>query len=160
MSKDSIDYLGLSNTIYKKAYRLSDVPEHRLDKVAFDVVRFKDGDNGAALWQVESNAEGEQYIVALYNDEEENVKTASAEPKTPWQVSLSKIANEIQISYKNDPLLKVAASKLSINPKEISKIPGYLPARLAKNKKLVASLLSELPLTVRTQILRKYPELV
>ena len=132
----------------------------RLEKVAFDVVRFKDGDNGAALWQVQSNDDGEQYIVALYNDEEENVKTASVAEKSPWQVSFSKIANVIQISYKNDPLLKVAAGKLGVAPKEISKIPGYLPAKLAENKKLVAALLSELPLTVRTQILRKYPELV
>ena len=159
MSKDSIDYSELSDTIYKKSYKLSDVKD-RLEKVAFDVVRFKDGDQGAALWQVQSSDTGEQYIVALYEEDDEQVKTASSHTSSIWDVTLSKVAGELQVSYKNDPILKIASSKLGIPLNEVEKVPSYLPAKLAENKKLVSALLSQLSSTARIEVLRKYPELI
>jgi hypothetical protein len=63
MPKFSVDYSGLENKIYKKAYRLADVKD-QLETVAFDIVRFKDNDKGAELWQVQSADDGD-YIVAL-----------------------------------------------------------------------------------------------
>ena len=72
MSKFAINYSSLENTIYKKAYRLEDVKD-RIERVAFDVVRFKDDDNGANLWQVQSSDDGD-YIVSIYEpDPEEKV---------------------------------------------------------------------------------------
>ena len=50
MSKFSVNYSNLSDQIYKKAYKLSEVKE-QLETVAFDIVRFKDGDKSADLWQ-------------------------------------------------------------------------------------------------------------
>src|ERR1700734_3772418 len=105
MSKFGLDYSGLANQITKKAYRLSDVKD-QLETVAFDVVRFKDGDKGAELWQVQNAADGD-YIVALYDDEEE--KTASL-----WSVFVTKNGNDLQISYKGDPLVRMSSAKLGI----------------------------------------------
>jgi hypothetical protein len=107
MPKYSLDYSKLANQITKKAYRLSDVKD-QLETVAFDVVRFKDGDKGADLWQIQSADDGD-YIVALYDDEVE--KTAST---NPWGVYVSKNGHDVQISYKGDPLVRFAASKLGI----------------------------------------------
>ena len=150
MSKNSIDYSRLANQIYKKAYRLSDVQD-QLETVAFDIVRFKDSDKGADLWQVQSADDGD-YIVALYHPEEEK-KEAS------WSVSISKTAAVLQVSYKGDPLVRIAASKLGIPVTELSKVPGYLPEKLASNKKLVKALLNELPESTKKEVLNKYPEL-
>lgn len=150
MPKFNVDYSNLENKIYKKAYKLSDVQE-QLESVAFDIVRFKDSDKNADLWQVQCADDGE-YIVALYEEEK---KTAS-----PWQVSINKIAGDLQVSYKGDPLVKVAASKLGIPSSEITQIPDYLPNKLAENKKLVRALLSELSLSAKNEIFKKYPELV
>lgn len=150
MSKDSIDYSGLANKIYKKAYKLSDVKD-RLESVAFDVVRFKDSDKGADLWQVQSADDGE-YIVALYQPEEDG--------KSDWEVTVSKTAGDLQIAYRGDPLVRLASSKLGIPRDELHTVPEYLPAKLAANKKLVKALLNELSESAKKEVLSKYPELV
>jgi hypothetical protein len=149
--KYSIDIEKLSEKLTKKAYKLSDVQD-KIEKVAFDVVRFKNDDKSAALWQVQSADDGD-YIVALYEPEEEKIASH-------WDVSLNKIAGQIQVSYKGDPIVKIASSKLGIPANELDKVAEYLPAKLAENKKLVRSLLSELSPAVRKEILSKYPELI
>jgi hypothetical protein len=153
MPKFSVDYSGLVGSITKKAYRLSDVKD-QLETVAFDVVRFKDGDKGADLWQVQ-NADDGDYIVALYDDEEV-VKAAS----NPWGVFVTKNGNDLQISYKGDPLVRLASSKLGIPSTELHRAEQYLPEKLATNKKLVKALLSELSDAARHEVSKRYPELV
>jgi hypothetical protein len=153
MSKYTVDYTNLANQITKRAYRLADVKD-QLETVAFDVVRFKDGDKGADLWQVQSADDGD-YIVALYADDEENTKNAN-----PWGVNISKTAGDLQVSYKGDPLVRVASSKLGIPRTELSKVEQYLPEKLAENKKLVKALLNELSPSAKQEVLKKYPELV
>lgn len=156
MPKFSIDYSSLAK-ITKKAYRLSDVKD-QLETVAFDIVRFKDGDKGAELWQVQ-NADDGDYIVALY-DEDEVEKTASAHSANPWGVFVTKNGSDLQISYKGDPLVRLASSKLGIPSAELHKAEQYLPEKLATNKKLVKALLSELSEAARQEVSKRYPELV
>jgi|HubBroStandDraft_5_1064220.scaffolds.fasta_scaffold80735_2 hypothetical protein len=152
MKNISIDYSALANQITKKAYRLSDVKD-QLETVAFDVVRFKDGDKGAELWQVQ-NAEDGDYIVALYEDEELD-KTAAT-----WDVLVTKNGSDLQVSYKGDPLVRISAAKLGIPRSELYKAEKYLPEKLASNKKLVRALLSELNEAARQEVSKRYPELV
>lgn len=151
MSKFGINYSVLEPQIYKKAYRLSDV-QGQLERVAFDIVRFKDGDKGAELWQVQSSDDGD-YIVAIY--EEDTVKQAKT-----WDVTINKIAGTLEVSYKGDPLVKVASQKLGIPITELDSVKNYLPEKLAENKKLVKALLNELSPGVKQEVLKKYPELV
>lgn len=151
MAKFNIDYSKLANQFTKKAYRLSDVKD-QLETVAFDVVRFKEGDKGAELWQVQSAEDGD-YIVALY-DEESLDKTA-----TPWDVLVTKNGSDLQVSYKGDPLVRLPATALGIPSAELHKAEQYLPAKLASNKKLVKALLSELNEAARQEVSRRYPEL-
>ena len=157
MPKFSVDYSGLVSSITKKAYRLSDVKD-QLETVAFDVVRFKDADKGADLWQVQSADDGD-YIVALYDDEDKDEldKTASS---NPWSVFVTKNGHDLQISYKGDPLVRLASSKLGIPSVELHRAEQYLPEKLATNKKLVKALLSELSETARHEVSKRYPELV
>lgn len=152
MSKFSIDYSGLENKIYKKAYRLSDVKD-QLETVAFDVVRFKDSDKSADLWQIQ-NADDGDYIVAIYQPDNDE-KVASN-----WDVIVTKTAGELQISYKGDPIIRLASKKLGIPQHELNQVSQYLPAKLAENKKLVKALLNELPVSAKKEVLNKYPELV
>ena len=152
MSKYSINYSGLANQITRKIYRLADVKD-QLETVAFDVVRFKDGDKGAELWQVQ-NAEDGDYIVALYDDEEMD-KTAAH-----WSVLVTKNGSDLQVSYKGDPLVRLSSTKLGIPSTELHKAQKYLPEKLASNKRLVKALLSELSETARQEVSRRYPELV
>lgn len=151
MSKNEIDYSGLVTQITKKAYKLSDVKD-QLETVAFDVVRFRDGDKGAELWEVQNAADGD-YIVALY-EEEDNTKTAN-----DWSVVVTKTAGLLQVAYKNDPLVRLPFTKLGIPREELGKVTQYLPEKLASNKKLVKALLNELSAEAKQEVYKKYPEL-
>lgn len=151
MSKHTVDYSALAQQLTKKAYKLSDVKD-QLETVAFDVVRFKDGDKAAQLWEVQSADDGD-YIVALY-DEEENTKTAN-----DWSVVCTKTAGLLQVSYKGDPLVSLPFTKLGIPRDQLGKVPQYLPEKLTSNKKLVKALLNELSAEAKQEVLKKYPEL-
>lgn len=150
MSKFEIDYSALDNVIYKKAYKLSEVKD-QLQTVAFDIVRFKENDKGADLWQVQKADDGD-YIVALYEPEEE-VKVA-------WDVTYSKTAGLLEVSYKGDPLVSLASRKLGIPNNELDSVSEYLPRKLSENKKLVNALLNELGESGKKAVLNKYPELI
>lgn len=150
MSKFSIDYSSLDNTVHKKTYKFSEV-KNRLEKVAFDIVRFKDGDEAANLWQIQSADDGE-YIVAVYQADDDDKKEAG------WEVVASAAGN-LHFSYKGEPIVRVAASKLGLSREQLKDIPSYLPAKLASNKKLVKALLKELQPSSQQEILAKYPEL-
>lgn len=152
MSKFAINYSSLENTIYKKAYRLEDVKDN-IERVAFDVVRFKDDDNGANLWQIQSADDGD-YIVSIYEPDPEEKVAAN------WSVAINKISGDMQISYKGDPLVRLAYNRLGIPRSELNKAEQYLPQKLADNKKLVNALLNELNESAKKEVLSKYPELV
>jgi hypothetical protein len=151
MSKFILNYSCLDDALNKKIYRLNDVKD-KIEKVAFDIVRFKDNDKGAELWQIQKAEDGD-YIVAMYQAEEDKVANN-------WNVSLSKLGNNLQISYKGDPFIRISSTKLGIPPSELSKIEQYLPKKLAENKKLVKALLNELNESAKKEVLNKYPELV
>jgi hypothetical protein len=153
MPKFNVDYSGLAQQmLVKKAYKLSDVKD-QLETVAFDVVRFKDGDKAAQLWEVQSADDGD-YIVALYDEPEDNAKTAS-----DWGVVITKSAGTLQVSYKGDPLVRISHSKLGIPRDQLGAVPQYLPEKLTSNKKLVKALLNELSAEAKDQVFKKYPEL-
>ncbi len=149
MSKYSIDFNKLDHKLNHKVYKLSEVQD-QIEKVAFDIVKFKDNDKSADLWKIEKDSDGE-YIVALY-------KTEDTE-KVSWDVTLDKVAHALEISYKGDPLVKVAGAKLGIPQKDLFKATQYLPVKLAENKKLVKGLLSLLSESAKKTVLSKYPEL-
>lgn len=153
MSKNFIDYSALDQKISKKAYRLSDVKDN-IEKVAFDIVRFKDSDKGADLWQIQSSDDGD-YIVSLYEDNNENVKTASV--KTSWEVTGTN--GNLYFFYKGEPVLKTAASSLGLSSEDTSTVTRYLPKKLAENKTLVNLLLNQVDKASKQRILTKYPEL-
>jgi hypothetical protein len=153
MAKFTVDYTDVEHKIYKKAYKLADVKD-QLETVAFDIVRFKDGDKGADLWQIQSAEDGD-YIVSIYEEDNDELKASAA-----WEVFLSKAAGYLQISYKGEPLVKIAGSTLGIPANELHKVPNYLPSKLAGNKKLVNSLLNQLSTSAKKEVLKKYPELV
>ncbi len=155
MSKHSIDYSALDSKLSTKKYRLEDV-KHRLEKVAFDVVRFKDSDANAiaGLWQIQSSDEGD-YIISLYDDNQENVKTSST--KTNWEIVSE--AKNLHFFYKGDPILRKSASELGLSQVDLVNISRTLPEKLASNKKLVNTLLKELDPASKKLIIKKYPEL-
>lgn len=132
----------------KKTYKLSEVKD-RIIRVAFDVVRFKDGPIDE-LWEIQ-NADDGDYIVARYNTEEESapaVKEASA--KSPWE-ALNK-EGEVHLFYKG-----VAFTKFAHEDAET--ITHFLPTKLSNDQHFVKALLATLSPERQTEIKKLYPEL-
>lgn len=152
MPKFSIDLDNVTNTVLKKSFKLSEVKD-KIQKIGFDIVRFKDG-NPEELWQIQSAEDGSEYVVALYNDEEK-VVTASMKPH--WSAVVRN--NELHIFYKKDFLCKIASSKLGFTNEDLSLAKRYLPNKLAENKNLVKALFKDLDEQTCKNILSKYPEL-
>lgn len=150
MSKFAIDYTGLDNKINKRSFKLNDVKD-RIEKIAFDVVKFKD-DDVEQLWQIHSADDGEQYIVALYSEPKE-VKNASN-----WNVLTSSGSSDLSVYYKDTFVTKLAINKLGLKD-DASFITTYLPIKLSENKKLVSLLLNDLNSDFKKNLIKKYPEL-
>jgi hypothetical protein len=150
MTKFDIDYSSLAKKLDKRV-KLSDV-QNKIEKVAFGFVRFIDNDDGANLWKVQKAEDGQEYIVAVY--EEELQKTASA---NPWSVEISD--NNIHIFYKKEHLNKYASKYLGIPDEQMFLVRSYLPKKLADNKSLVQKMLKDLDPKSAEYLLTKYPEL-
>ena len=157
MPKFSIDYNQLSSSVShvsKEFFKLSDV-KHRLEKVGFDVVRFKDG-KPDELWQIQNSDDGD-YIVARYESEEPKVEVTGA---SQWDLLVSESSGDINIFYKGQPIVKIAASKLGISSEDVGTIKRFLPGKLASDKSFVKALLSTLDETSKDALLKLYPELL
>lgn len=156
MNKFSVDYEGLQGNLYQEKYfRLNDVKD-KIEKVAFDVVRFIDSDNIDGLWQIRQSDEGE-YIVAMYDDQ------VSDSPVTKssyhWSAMRDKTGSNVHVFYKGTPVSRIVLADLGLSKEESISMCRYLPAKLAENKNLAASLLKELPENERQELFTKYPEL-
>jgi len=157
MPKFSVDYLQLSNSVEKKFFKLSDV-QHRLEKIGFDVVRFKDG-NPEELWQIQNSDDGD-YIVARYESESsEAPKTEKTASSNAWEVLVSEASGYINIFYKGFPVVKASLAQVGIQKDDLDTLKRFLPSKLSTDKQFAQSLLKTLNTTERYELLRLYPEL-
>jgi len=147
MPKFTVDLDAVAKTLDKRSIRLSEVKD-KIEKVAFDVVRFRDG-NPNELWQIQAGDDGSEYIVALY-EPEEKIAVAAA---NPWSVVVK--GSDLYFFYKKDYVCKVASISLGFDTSDLEMAKRYLPGKLASNPKLVTSLLKMADAPLKT----KYPEL-
>lgn len=144
------DFIGLEQSLNKrKSYVLADV-ESRLEKVAFDVVKFKD-DDLTRLWQVQKSSDGTDIIVAMYDEDVLKVESE-------WSALPDKAAN-INVFYKGEAIYKFAASKLGFEETDVNVVCRALASSLSSDKEFVNALVREIPIESREFVLKKYPEL-
>lgn len=149
MSLFELDYNILSN-FDKKTYKLSEVKD-KLIRVAFDVVRFKDGPIDE-LWEIQSADDGD-YIVARYNiDDEKSSTVKEASAKSPWEVIVKEGSNEVHLFYKG-----AAFSKFE--HKDAETIKNFLPNKLATDQHFIKALLDTLSPGRQAEVKKLYPEL-
>lgn len=141
MPDHKLDYENFAKTIGGKIYKLSDV-KHKLEKVCFDIVKFKDEDQDD-LWQV-MNAEDGSYIVARYSSSDDDaVKEAKASTTEKWDVLVSQ-AGYLHFYYNGQPMGTLSADKLGIPAADLPAIKRFLPAKLASDQSFVKTLRDEL----------------
>jgi len=136
----------------EKRFKWADL-EPRIQKVAFDVVRFVDGSDVQGLWRVEPTPEGD-VILALY---EEPVLTKEASA-CPWRVVARN--SYLQIFYKDSPLTALAAKDLGIPENELYLTASYLPSKLASSPEMVRKLMATMRKEAAQHIYQTFPELL
>lgn len=159
MNKFAVDYSSLEKRLeQKKAYYLKDVKD-KIEKVAFDIVRFRDsdGDEVKGLWQINQGPDGE-YIVATYEEDNSEMVVEASAP-SDWKALSDKTGSFVNVFYKEEPVAKISVASLGIPESETFLMVRYLPERLASNKNLVNSLLGSMPEEQRYELVNKYPEL-
>src|SRR5574343_1213936 len=81
MNKFALDYSELQSKLTaKRAYPLAEVKD-KIRKVAFDVVQFIDSNHIDELWKIERDGDNE-YIVAMYDEDDENKISTSQDRKS------------------------------------------------------------------------------
>jgi hypothetical protein len=139
----------------RKVYKLADVQD-RIERVAFDVVRFRDSGGLDKLWVIQEH-EGEQVLVAMYDDDEDVQKEATASDRS-WAVVPDSTGN-LSVFYKAEPIVRLSMKKLGLPQEDTAVVGRYLPEKLASDKDLTQALLKELPSKEREALFAKYPEL-
>lgn len=133
----------------KNKIKLADVKD-RIERVAFDVVRFRDNDDLSKLWKIEQTPDGE-VLVAMYDEGDESLEVTSN-----WSVVVDKAAN-INIFYKNEAITKVSASTLGMVDEDIGIISRTISKKLATDGDFVSRFLNSL--SDKNEVLGRYPEL-
>ena len=154
MEKFAVDYSNLQeNVTSPKRYLMADV-KHRIKKVAFDVVRFMDGSDIDGLWQIKQTDDGQEYIVAMYDQSVEKTAQASYD----WSVVIDKQSNA-SVFYKGTPITKLAMSSMGFSAEETEIVRESLPQALQTNTKLAKSLLQYISPKVMSELVNEHPEL-
>jgi hypothetical protein len=147
----------------RSSYYVSEVSD-RIVKVAFDIVRFKDDDNDAHLWEVQSSDDGD-YIVALYDVSEDAQKKQSSHMSS---MSKKASANEWSITvndgtidaYKSGVFIfRIASTVLGIPTEEAYLTKSYLPKKLASDPNFVQAIVKTFPASQQVKIASKLSEL-
>jgi hypothetical protein len=162
MDKFSVDISDMTYDILKKkAYRLSDVQD-RIERVAFDVVRFRDNKDTDMLWKIQETSEG-PVIVALYDEENSDLPSITASvssKKNDWEVLSDKIANSVDIFYHGEPVIKIKASDVpEMSKEDFSAMPRWLPNKLAEDESFQSIILKKMASANREVFVSKHPEL-
>jgi len=134
--------------------RLSDV-EGRIEKVAYDMVRFRDNSDTDQLWKIQEGPEG-PVIVALYGEDGSKVSESSEDAKTDWEALPEKSA--MHIFYKGEHLTSLSSSDLGIPEEEFPVLRRWLPKKLAADKGLQKELFSKVAAPGRKMITERFPE--
>jgi hypothetical protein len=143
------------NKFQKKAYLLEDVKD-RVEKVAFDVVRFRDNQDTDMLWKVEDSDDG-PVIVALYDDELGALKSQAS--RKEWDAVVDDKTASINVFYKGEPVSRIYAKEVGIPVSEVSTMARWLPAKLASDNNIRNEVLSRMSAESRVGLMNKYPEL-
>jgi hypothetical protein len=157
MEKYSVDYNDLCNSVEApKAYRLEDVKD-KIEKVAFDVVRFRDNEDTDMLWRIDEGDDG-PVIVALYDENTGAIRSESTQEKK-WEALPDKAAACVHVYYEGDPIVRLAASDLGIPTDEVDLAARWLPVRLAEDEDLQRFVMSKIHEDGRKILIEAHPEL-
>jgi hypothetical protein len=137
----------------EKSYKLSDV-QNRIEKVAYDLVRFRDNADTEQLWKIEERPDG-PVIVALYGNDG-SLMTESVK-ETDWSAIPDKTA--MHIFYKGEPIVALSSKELGVPVEEFSLVKRWLPKKLSNDESLQKALFNKMSVACKKSVINRFPEL-
>lgn len=158
MDKFSVNFGGLGDSLKPQTpvFKYEDV-KHRLQKVAFDIVRFIDSDNIDGLWRIQNTDDGE-VIIAMYSEERPRVEKTASASASPWE-AMADQSGCISLFYNREPVKKISLAKLGMGDANPQTVCSVLSEKLSSNSKLLGGLLASLSSEERKDLLAKHPEI-
>jgi len=153
---EHINLAELSQKLFKKSNKiLYKNNEHLFTKIAFDVYQFNDSPV-ESLWILEDGDDGEQYLVAQYEDDD----AEGIEVKSSWLVLSDRESKNVSVSYKDCPIQRFASSKYGFGKDDVHVFKSMLLEKLHSDNSFVESFLNNQPKDKKADLLKKFPELL
>lgn len=161
MNKFSVDFDKLVNNFpqkEKQVYRLSDVKD-KIEKVAFDVVRFRDNKDTDMLWKIEDTNDG-PVIIALYEEDTGSLSASASKEqvKKDWETITDKKTASLHIFYKSEPVLRIKAAEAGVPSEELDLFARWLPIKLQADESFQLEILKKMASESRDIFVKNNPE--
>lgn len=143
MSVESYDWSFLDDKINKKASSklMYDEVKHLFRKVAFDVYKPLNGSD--KLWELRDDEDGTQYLVALYDDDGEDI-VINSEDQHDWTAVADHEGNNVTLSFRKFPITRIAMADHNVDSSKADEFARFLEKK-AQDESFVSQLLSSLP---------------
>lgn len=152
---ETLDWTKLSGDVTPEPDKIPYTPnKHLFKKVAFDVFQLNSSPV-ESLWILEEGDNGEQFLVAQYNEEEPQ----TLETKSHWAALADKEGKNVTLTYKDAPIQRFASTDYGFSVDDAHVFQQTLVQKLASDQEFVKKLLDLQPETKRQLLLEQFPEL-
>jgi hypothetical protein len=147
-----LDWEGLDKAVNKErtSYEYEQV-KHLFRKCAFDA--YKPLNGSEQLWELRDGEDGKKYLVALYEEAEDIVATASTKF---WKATPDSRGN-VTLAYKDFPIMLFTAANAGYEVSEAAQFAEYLEKK-ASIKEFERDLVSNLPQAKKEVLVRLMSE--
>jgi hypothetical protein len=126
-------------------------------KIAFDVFQFNTSPV-QSLWILEEGDDGKQYLVARYDETQENSESMKVESN--WAALADSKCENVTLIYKDVPIKRFASTEYGFTKEDIHLFQKILVNKLSSDKSFVEKLIKSQPENFGKSILDRFPELV
>jgi hypothetical protein len=153
---ENLDWVKLASEMTKDSGKVPyDTNKHLFTKVAFDVFQLN-GSSVESLWKLENDEDGKQFLVAMYDDEQEGDKIVST---SNWSALSDKNGQNITLFYKDTPIQRFASVEYGFNNEDAHVFQNALVSKLNSDKEFSQKLVRAQNEQVKSHLLNTFPEL-
>ena len=152
---ETLDWTKLAGHVAPDTSKVPYEPnKHLFRKVAFDVFQLNSSPV-ESLWVLQQGDDGEEYLVAQYQDEE----VEGLEAKSHWTALADREGKNVTLAYKEMPIQRFASTDYGFTAEDVHLFQQTLVSKLANEPEFVKKLLGSQPDTRREMLLQRFPEL-
>lgn len=152
---ETLDWTKLAGDITPDAGKVPyETHRHLFRKVAFDVFQLNSSPV-ESLWILEEGEDGQQYLVARYEDE----NASQLESRGSWAALSDKKGANVTLTYKDVPIQRFASTDYGFTPEDVHVFQKTLIEKLESDPTFVNKLIQSQSEIKMNLLLKQFPEL-